>query len=400
MRPENLWPHDHEPYTDRYFRRSKKILEEEGINPTVSFKIFCRESFELDLQGIIAIVKLLEAMPTKNTRFHVREPGHYGAGEPLVLYEGPAQELIDLETVLLGSLSHILENRYGEVGGTPWPQKFKKNAKGAIDYYSQIDVPMLYFGARHYPWWKDKELAAAALAAGCVQTSTDIGSYNIYKRGVGTTPHALTIILAHEHGEKQATLATAMAFDDHMADDVPRTILCDTFNREVDDTLLVLEELVNERGLPAEQCGVRIDTCGENIAQSGRQQRGEDPHRYMAGSGVTIESVRNLRLQMNDAGFEDAQLFVSSGMGNPHKAHHFTKAAKRFEEEEKGKMFNGVGAGSFVDTIQCTADIYRVNDEWLAKAGREVHPEELSVFDFYTLQPERDPGLPNIDMIK
>lgn len=395
----NHWPPDHEPYTDRYFLRSKRILDEDNINPMVSFKVFCRENFYLDLRTIVRITELVDHVPTEHSRFHIRQPGMYTAGEPLLLYEGPAQELIDKETVLLGSLSHILESEFGDRGSMPWPKEFRQNAKKAAQQYSAVGVPMLYFGARHYAWWQDKELAKAALDGGCVQTSTDIGSYNIYKRGVGTTPHALTIILAHEYGRDKATLATAGAFHTYMPEDVPRTILCDTFNQEVDDTLAVLEHLIDVEDVDPGQVGVRIDTCGENVAQSGRQEMRDDPP-FEAGTGVKVEAVRNLKLEMMNAGYPEANLFVSSGMGNPDKAKHFVDAFKAFEDEHEVPMFDGVGAGNFVDTIQCTSDIYRVGDEWLAKAGREVKPHELERYEFFTIEPEEDKGLPNMDMLK
>lgn len=400
MMTQDYWPPTHEPWTDRYFRRSKQVLEAENINPHVMYKNFCRESFELTIETVREILDLIDAMPTQDTTFHVRQPGYYQAGEPLVLYEGPAQELIDLETVFLGVLSFILQKNHGEGGPLPWPEEFRANVQKAAKHYESIDVPMLYFGARHYPWWKDKALASIALSAGCVQTSTDIGSYNIYKRGVGTTPHALTILMAWRHGAEQATLATAMAFDDHIEKDVPRTILCDTFNREATDTLLVLKELVDERGLDPSQCGVRIDTCGENVAETGKQhmQGVDDP--YLTGEGVTISAVRNLRLEMMKAGFGEAQLFVSSGMGNPEKAKRFVKAAKQFEEQHDAQLFHGVGAGDFAGTIQCTSDICRIEGEPFNKAGREVPDHELERCEFFTLNAPEEKGLPNIELMK
>lgn len=371
------WPRDHEPYTDKYFLRTKQILEAEGINPRVTFKVFCRDSFTLGEKTTGRIKGLFQEIPRDGVEARIRGPGTYSPGEPLALYEGPAQDLVDLETVLLGQLSHILTREYWEPGGTPWPLRFKQRVNKVASIYDRVGVPLLYFGARHYSWRKDKELAGYALQAGAKQTSTYIGSSNIYKDGVGTTPHVLTILLASVYGKPDATRHTARLFDEHMPEDVPRTILIDTFNRELSDSLDALEELYSYPGTP----GLRIDTCGENVAETGRREMGSDPP-FEAGRGVTVESVWNLREKLLDRGYRDVKLFVSSGMGKPEKALAFAEAQEDFEEQHGVKMFHGVGAGDFAGTIQCTADPFLVDGEPLAKAGREIDPDDLEQYEF------------------
>ena len=85
-----------------------------------------------------------------------------------------------------------------------------KHQKEKFERLAEIyrDIPITYFGARHYHWSLDKMIAGAALEGGAVQTSSDIGSSNIGLKGAGTTPHFLTIVLASMYGKEKATLVT------------------------------------------------------------------------------------------------------------------------------------------------------------------------------------------------
>ena len=75
------------------------------------------------------------------------------------------------------------------------------------------DRPVVYFGARHWHWNRDKEIAEAAIKGGAVTTSTDAGSEVIGEQGVGTIPHALENVYAWEHGKDSAVLESTKAFD-------------------------------------------------------------------------------------------------------------------------------------------------------------------------------------------
>lgn len=389
-------PHNHEPYTDKYFLRTKKVLEEERLNPHVRVKVFCRSTFRYGEETRDTIEEMISELPNREITFHLREPSTYQPGQPLMVYEGPAQELVDLETVLLGETSSILTAKHTDNGSIPWGHEFSKRVQEAAHIYNRAEIPFLYFGARHYSWREDKRLAGLALSAGAAQTSTYIGSSNIYQDGVGTTPHMLTILLASEHGREDATLETAKAFHEHIDESVPRTILVDTFNYELTDAIEVLEYF-NEVE-PEAQVGLRIDTCGENVAETG--EPGDGPHPYSKGSGVTTTAVWNLHRGLLEEGFEDFRIFVSSGMGKPDKARAFVEASEVFEEEYSRPMFHGVGAGDFADTIQCTADPFMVDGEPLAKTGREVNPDEINSYDFRTVSPGKEAATPDLSMIK
>ena len=69
---------------------------------------------------------------------------------------------------------------------------------------------------------------------------------------------------------------------------------------------------------------------------------------------------------MNERGFENVGIFLSSGFSNPEKV----KAFNEGEELYGMKLYDGIGAG-FLDGVRCaTADVVAVGD----------NPEEV---DFY-----------------
>lgn len=365
-------PRHHEPYTDQYFLNAKRILEKEDINPQVKVKVFTRMNLPVNqrlLDGIQSIAEKVFAGRDVDL-WLMDDHGGYQAEDPIIVYEGPAQEVVDLETVLLGKLSSVLTS-FASTVHHPRTTTFRRKVREAVASY---EVPLVYFGARHYDPFRDEELAGAALRAGAVQTSTFVGSApHLYKAGVGTTPHFLTIVLASQVDWDLATYKTATLFDKHIDGHVPRTILVDTFNLEIEDTLTVLDYLTAN---DATDPGIRIDTCGENIAQGGRH-REEGDREYEAGPGVTVASVKAIRDAMREEGYGDCRVILSSGMGNPEKARIFAQANEHYRKEHDMNLFHGIGAGDFHTTAQCTADIYQVADEPLAKTGRELKEDPV-----------------------
>lgn len=370
-------PENHEPFTDKYFLRSKQILESEDLNPEISMKVFARgEGPVAGLEEARAIVE--EYAETSEIELYRTQKDEFETKEPLMVLKGPAQELIELETMYLGAVSHGLTEAHPE-HETVDPEEFGENVGEVTEIY---DVPLLEFGARHYHWSDTEELARAAYDNGAVATSTDAGAATFGEEGVGTTPHALTIILGEEYGREKATRKTAELFDEHMPGEIPRTTLVDTWNREIDDALETSEYF---EGRDVDY-GFRVDTCGENIAQGGVPEK-TGAGAYETGSGVRIESVKALKDALLEHGYDDADIVLSSGFGNPEKAEAFHQANVDYENETGHRLFDAVGAGAFVDGVHATADIYEVNGQEYAKVGREVDSDAMD--DFIDRQMER-----------
>jgi nicotinate phosphoribosyltransferase len=358
-------PKSHKEYTDKYFLRTNEILQKEGLNPEVSMKVFTRGQGKLSgLEEAIDVLttytdleKTGEVWVTKDSEFHTKEP--------LMVIKGPIQSFVELETIYLGVLSNALSQTNGFKD--PDMKEVEEKFSRLKDIYQ--DIPIMYFGARHYHWSLDKEIAQAALKGGAVQTSTDIGSSNIGLAGQGTTPHALTIVLASIYGKENATRKTAELFDKHMSEDVSRVTLVDTFNRELSDSLVVAKYFGQR------QNGFRIDTCGENIGEGGslyQNEKTKDPS-YQVGTGVTIELATNLRNNLIQNGFGDyTSTFLSSSFGNEEKARAFVKANNEFKEKTGYNLFSGVGIGEVEKAQFTTADIFEINGKPFSKTGREV----------------------------
>lgn len=367
-------PGNYRAYSDKYFVRTRQILEKEGLNPRVSMKVFTRGRGKV--AGLEEALQIIDAYTDlrKTGEVWVTRDEYFKDNNPLMIIKGPVQSFVELETLYLGVLSHAISQANGLK--TPDPKEIKQKLERLVNIYGAI--PIIYFGARHYHWSLDKEIAKAAIEGGAVQTSTDIGSSNINKEGVGTTPHILTIVLASVYGIENATLKTAELFDKHMPQDIQRVTLVDTFNRELTDSLMVAEYFGKRKNI------FRIDTCGENIGENGSTYQGKkakDP-KFKTGTGVTIELARNLRLNLIKHGFGDyTDTFLSSGFGNEAKAEAFVKAQQEFKKETGYDLFTGVGIGEVSEAKFCTADLFEVNGLPLSKTGREVVD-----FDYTTMK--------------
>ncbi len=384
-------PEDHKPYTDKYFMRTREILEGADIDPEVSIKVFARGEGTIPDEALSEAQAVFEeyAKPDfseNGGELYLTEKNTFETKEPLMVIRGNATDVTELETMYLGVMSHHLSEKNSFE--TPEYEDMLEAAEKVGEIYDEADVPFLYFGARHYHWSKDQELAEAVLDAGAVQTSTDVGSSNIGAEGVGTTPHFLTLTLAgsEDYGREDATRATAELFDTHMDEEIPRTTLIDTFNREIDEALQIAAYFEATRGDDDWTAKFRVDTCGENIMQGGRPDDLEAGE-YETGTGVRISGVKALRDRLIEEGYGDnTEIILSSGFGDPDKAGAFVEAQETYRQESEERfgesydLFHGVGAGSFDDGIHCTADIYEVDGEPMAKTGREQDPAEIETY--------------------
>jgi len=209
------------------------------------------------------------------------------------------------------------------------------------------DRPIVYFGARHWHYNKDKKIAAACLRAGAATTSTTVGAHT--KQPAGTIPHALVLA----YGD---TVKATRAFDAHINKKVKRVALVDTFNKEITDSLACAQEIPS-------LSAVRLDTPGENFGEGCARKKGR---KYWNGRGVTVELTLKTRRALDDHGFKHVGIFLSSGFTGE-KLAAFVEAEKKY-----GKLFDGVGTGSvFPGHLRmATADIVAINHKPFSKVGR------------------------------
>jgi len=368
-------PPDHTPYTDKYFLRTNTILKKAGINHVVTMKVFAHKAGKTaGIREAVEVLKKYSDLETVNGEIWTTKNKLYNSNEPLLFIKGPIQSFVELETIYLGVLSHELslanECEIPDVGS------IKRKMRNLADVYEEKQI--VYFGARHYHWSLDKAIAAAALAGGAVQTSTDIGSSNIGNEGVGTIPHVLILIIGWLYNRHDATLKAAKLFDEFIPKNVPRVTLVDTFNREIADSLKAAKYYRNEKH------SIRIDTCMENLGEKGtpyEKNNGLDPD-FITGRGVTIELVRNVRLALIRNGYsERTSIFLSSGFGDLNKAKAFMNADREFQREFGFSLFGGVGIGDVSETVFATADLCEIEGVSFAKTGREEEFVDYSTME-------------------
>jgi nicotinate phosphoribosyltransferase len=351
-------PKKHEQYADKYFLRSKQILQEDEVNPFVRMQVFIRKG-PGTLAGIDEAVAILDKY--SDLREHggvirsLPEGSTYGPGETVMTIDAPLQDIIDLETMYLGVIS--AETTLASGGTQPSLKDIEARTREIVELCG--DRPVMYFGARHWRYDKDKAIAKAAFKGGAKLCSTDVGASVIGEKGVGTIPHAL--VLAYG-----STLEAAKAFDKYIDPDVPRVVLVDTFNKEITDTLECAE------ALDGRLSAVRLDTCGENVAELASPS---DSRKFYGGTGVTIDAAYQLRTALDAAGYSDVKIVLSSGFGNVEKVRAFVEA----EKELGVRLFDSVGVGGLYTANFATADIVRLDGEPFSKAGRYEKPNERLV---------------------
>lgn len=360
-------------YTDKYFTRSRQILEKEGINPIVRYQVFARK--DGTVKGVDEAVSFVKDMVgDKATIYALNDGDDYTKGEALMKIEGHVQDLVELETVYLSIISDALTEKTIDMN------KIRKNAREVVQ--AAEGKPVFYFGARHFHWSLDEEISGICEEEGFAGCSTDVGAKAWNAEGIGTIPHALILSYAaymHENGIKgNPTVEAVKGFDKYIDSEVPRIDLIDTFNREIDDSIASAEAI-------DDLAGVRIDTAGENYSQGSEDITLPDldvDEKYIRGTGVTIAGVWALRRALDESGHENIYITVSSGF-NSEKTKAFVAADKVYKEMYGKSLFDAVGTGSLLPGItMATSDIVAyfntTEQKWIehAKTGRGEKPSD------------------------
>ena len=347
-------PEDHRPYTDKYFLRSKEILDRDSLNPWLLMQVFVRKGPGIigGIDEAVAIIERYSQLKGGGGKLHVLpEKNRYGPNDTVMTIEGYLRDFIELETMYLGVIAAETTKANDNVDINL--ENITKRTRQIVDIIAPR--PLIYFGARHWRYDLDAAISEAAFKGGAGACSTDIGAKAVGKEGVGTIPHALIIAYATKYGKERATVEAAKAFDKYIDRAVQRTVLVDTFNKEITDSIDTAKAL--EGRLNA----VRLDTCGENIGENGTVGRG--PYK---GHGVTIELAYNTRRALDKVGFSNVGIVLSSGYGDVEKVRAFVEA-----EKELGiRLFDGLGIGGLYKARYSTADIVLP----FGKTGRVYRP--------------------------
>jgi len=362
----------YQSYTDKYFLRTKQILKAENINPIVRSQVFARKNID-SLTGVNEGLAFIKSEAPNIKVYSLRDGQSYTPEEPIMKLEGRVQDFVDLETVYLGIMS-------GKLTG---PLDFKDIREKARAIRQAAGNKVLsYFGARHFGYWDDVNIATICQEEGWDSCSTDVGAEAWNQKGGGTTPHAaflaMKAYMQENNIQGNPTVEFMKLFDKNIDPNVARIVLGCTFNRELSDVIETVKVLPN-------LAGTRIDTCGENYTEGIKDITLPDfpkldvNSKYLTGRGVTIASVWGLRQGLDNAGLGNLSLIVSSGF-NELKTPAFMKADKKYQEMYDKPLFDVIGSGSVARPIMTTSDICAYFSEkdniWkpLSKVGRAELP--------------------------
>ncbi|MCU4741058.1 nicotinate phosphoribosyltransferase [Halobacteria archaeon AArc-m2/3/4] len=292
--------------TDAYFERTRTTLEHAGKNPHVVAEVtadqFPTGSFEV-FTGVADVVTLFEG---RAVDIDALPDGQLFDGGPVLRIEGSYLDFAELETSLLGFLSQ--------------PSGFATAALEARRAAPESLV--LSFGARHVHPSITSTVERAALLAGLDGISHVAAGEILGREPGGTMPHALMFCF----GEGNQPAAWE-AFDEAVAEDVPRIALVDTFWDEKSESLLAADTLGDDLD------GVRIDTTSS--------RRGDFRH-----------IVREVRWELDERGYEDVDIFCSGGLGPA-------------ELRELRDVADGFGVGSAItsaDGVDFSLDIVEISE--------------------------------------
>lgn len=297
--------------TDIYFIKTIEVLRHLGLDRVnVIADIFPRRSGVM--AGVKEVIELLE--DKKDIRVWALDEGEeFDKKEVVMQIEGPYGEFGPLETAILGMLA----------SASSWASAARECKRAAGDKM------VLCFGARHVHPAVAPVMERAALIGGADAASCILGAKLLGREPKGTIPHA-GILIAGD------TVVFAKAYDEVMPEDEPRIVLVDTFKDEAEEAIRVAQVL-GER-----LYGIRLDTPDER-------------------GGVTPDLVKEVRVRLDQAGFNHVKIFVSGGL-NPERISLL-----------KDTPVDGFGVGSYIVHgvyIDMTMDIKEVMGKPLAKRGR------------------------------
>ena len=303
------------PASDIYFQRAHATLAGEGLDPVVAMEYFPDRPGVLC--GINQVLDLLkDALGPGAEVWALGEGERMDAKEVVLRVRARYSEFGVLETATLGIMASCSgwATRAGEVVA------------------AAAGTRVISFGARHVHPLVGPVMEYAAVVGGCSGCATPLGAQLAgLPAPSGTMPHAMILIFGD-------TVAAGEAFDRHMAPDVLRIVLVDTFKDEVEESLRVAAAMQDRLR------GVRLDTPWE---------RGR----------VTVELVKEVRARLDLAGHPKVGIFVSGGMN--------IERVRQFVEAKAPVDSFGVGMEiASAPPIGFTADIKEVDGQPRTKRGR------------------------------
>ncbi|MCS7143429.1 MAG: nicotinate phosphoribosyltransferase [Archaeoglobaceae archaeon] len=247
--------------TDKYFIWTEKVLKARNLNPKVVMEVTTSE------WGIFAglndVLALLEGIPVEV--YAMPEGALFFPHEPVLTVVGRYLDFARFETALLGFICHAS-------GIATQAFKFKL-ASG--------DKKILSFGTRRAHPAISAMIERSAFIGGVDGVSNFIAEKYFGFESLGTMPHALIICFGDQ-------VSAWRSFDEVVDENVPRTLLIDTYFDEKTEAIMAIE---NVRRVDA----VRLDTPSSR-------------------KGNFKKIVEEVRWELNIRGRKDVKIFLSGGL--------------------------------------------------------------------------------------
>ena len=315
---------------DVYFHRTMEVLRARGLEDTpVHVEVAYKTSDQNDwfiVAGLDEVAALLEGTGVEARA--VPEGTICRPNEPILTLSGPYSAFAEHETAILGFLC--------QASGVATGAARCKLAAG--------ERTLISFGARRMHPTVTPMIERAAYLGGCDGVAVELAAKRLGIPATGTIPHALVLILG-------STAETARAFDEVMPQDVPRTVLIDTFDDEKFGVLIAA------RAIPDSIFAVRFDTPGNR-------------------RGDFRDLIQECRWELDRNGFEHVKIFASGGIDVEYILH-------------LNSVVDAYGVGGEIASapmIDYSLDIVEVNGEDRSKRGKRGGKKRLLALEDGTRQ--------------
>jgi nicotinate phosphoribosyltransferase len=315
---------------DVYFHRTMEVLRARGLEDTpvhveVAYKTSDEDAWFV-VAGLDEVAALLEGTSVEARA--VPEGTICRPNEPILTLSGPYSAFAEHETAILGFLC--------QASGVATGAARCKLAAG--------ERTLISFGARRMHPAVTPMIERAAYLGGCDGVAVELAAKRLGIPATGTIPHALVLILG-------STAETARAFDEVMPEDVPRTVLIDTFDDEK------FGALIAARAIPDSIFAVRFDTPGNR-------------------RGDFRDLIQECRWELDRNGFEYVKIFASGGIDVEYILH-------------LNSVVDAYGVGGEIASapmIDYSLDIVEVNGEDRSKRGKRGGKKRLLALEDGTRQ--------------
>jgi nicotinate phosphoribosyltransferase len=299
---------------DVYFHRTMEVLRSRGLeNTPVHVEVTLKTSDEsawFVVSGMDEVANLLEDVEVEAQA--VPEGTICRPYEPILTLSGPYGAFAEHETAILGFLC--------QASGVATGAARCRLAAG--------EKPVVSFGARRMHPSITPMIERSAYLGGCDGVAVELAAERLNIPASGTLPHALVLIIG-------STEEAARAFDEAVPEDVPRTILIDTFDDEK------FGALIAARAIPDSIYAVRFDTPGNR-------------------RGDFRDLMQEARWELDRNGFSHVKIFASGGIGVDDIL-HLNPVCDAY----------GVGGGiAAAPMVDYSLDIVEVNGEDRSKRGK------------------------------